>query len=704
MTEYRYRAFISYAHADKRWGDWLHRKLETWRSPKKLVGRETAAGPAPARLTPIFRDREELSAAHSLSDEIEAALSDSRYLIVLCSPKAARSKWVNQEILRFKQLHGEGRVLAAIIAGEPGDAETECFPPALQFRIGDDGVLTEERAEPIAADFRKGKDGRRAGLQKLIAGLLGVRLDEIVEREAQRRAARMRVAVGALSALVLAFAGIALEAMRQRDAARVAEARAVTARAAAEEQIEFMLTDLRTDLEAVGRLDILDSVGERALAYYAARDLRSASPDELGRRARAQLLIGEMDNRRGDLDAALEAYEAAATTTGEQLARDPDNPDRIFDHSQSLFWVGYIAWQRGDSAEAKEQFTEYYELAQRLVAIDPENDDWRLELNYAYSNLGTLALEQGSAEEAEQWFRKSLEIALDLVAKEPDAIDRVLTAGQAFAWLGESLTQQIRNHEARALRQQEIVLYEKALEGNPSHAGILEKKLIAHRAAGVSALSINNLGQALADVQTASEIAERLLATDRSNVQWLEFSALAEVQRGEILFHVGELEGAERALLSAIDTGERLLASNPDVQIWTVNFSVRPKWLAARLYRSNNDTERSIRYASGAYSAAQALIQPSSTEVWTVWGYCSSLSLGLELGLHAEKDWTHIVDLLAPLESKLPAPSAIILARSYTALGQDELARPIVSRLYSAGYRHPDFLSLLDAHPGLRPT
>ena len=58
----KYRAFISYSHVDRRWGEWLHRKLEGYRVPQKIVGRVTDYGPIPRRLTPIFRDRNELAA------------------------------------------------------------------------------------------------------------------------------------------------------------------------------------------------------------------------------------------------------------------------------------------------------------------------------------------------------------------------------------------------------------------------------------------------------------------------------------------------------------------------------------------------------------------------------------------------------------------------------------------------------------------
>ncbi|MEO6969144.1 MAG: hypothetical protein ABI132_11930, partial [Rhodanobacteraceae bacterium] len=58
VSAFAYRAFISYSHADRAWCDWLHKVLETYRVPSRLVGRETASGTIPRRLTPIFRDRD----------------------------------------------------------------------------------------------------------------------------------------------------------------------------------------------------------------------------------------------------------------------------------------------------------------------------------------------------------------------------------------------------------------------------------------------------------------------------------------------------------------------------------------------------------------------------------------------------------------------------------------------------------------------
>jgi hypothetical protein len=61
MAALRFRAFLSYSHADKAWAKWLHRALEAYRIDKDLVGRETTVGPVPKSLRPRAVQRSVLS-------------------------------------------------------------------------------------------------------------------------------------------------------------------------------------------------------------------------------------------------------------------------------------------------------------------------------------------------------------------------------------------------------------------------------------------------------------------------------------------------------------------------------------------------------------------------------------------------------------------------------------------------------------------
>jgi hypothetical protein len=186
--QFNYWAFISYSHADTRYGVWLHKKLESYRVPRSLVGKASRDGTVPRRLFPIFRDREELPVSADLGANLKNSLERSRYLVVICSPSSAHSHWVNEEVRHYKSRYGEDRLLCLIVSGEPNSGtDAECFPPAVRYHVLPDGELTDERIEPIAADMRSQGDGIRRARIKLLAGLLGVNFDELWHRERRRR-------------------------------------------------------------------------------------------------------------------------------------------------------------------------------------------------------------------------------------------------------------------------------------------------------------------------------------------------------------------------------------------------------------------------------------------------------------------------------------------------------------------------------------
>ena len=239
--EYRYWAFVSYSHQNKKWGEWLIKTIETFSVPDDLVGRDGDFGEIPKKLFPLFRDQDELAVAADLGEKIEEALTQSRFLIVICSPDSARSQWVNREISTFKAWGRSQRVLSVIVDGEPGasndseQANEECFPSALRYEVDANGELTEEPAEPLAADVRGGRSARRdAGLQ-IIAGMLGVSFDALKRRDDARRIRRQRIAIASLTVLAAIVSGLAFYANDRRivanDQTVIAQARQIASKA-----------------------------------------------------------------------------------------------------------------------------------------------------------------------------------------------------------------------------------------------------------------------------------------------------------------------------------------------------------------------------------------------------------------------------------------------------------------------------------------
>ncbi len=264
-TEFKYWAFISYSHRDNRkdgnlWGDWLHDAVENFKVPAELVGKPGRYGePIPARLYPAFQDEKELPTNADLGIAIKEALEQSRYLVVICSPCSAKSIYVNQEVLEFKQLGRANRILAIIIDGEPNASEPgkgfdpalECFPEALRHPLGADGKLDlTQHAEPIAADVR-GNDGKEASLKdkahqqvfereklRVMAGLMGVGFDDLVQRDKERQLLEERARARRLKKLVAGFAALATVAIVAGVFALVQKQKADQQRQEAEKQRE----------------------------------------------------------------------------------------------------------------------------------------------------------------------------------------------------------------------------------------------------------------------------------------------------------------------------------------------------------------------------------------------------------------------------------------------------------------------------------
>ena len=192
LAPFKYRAFLSYSHRDKAWGEWLHRALETYRIGKDLVGRATPAGPVPSTLRPIFRDREDFSAGHSLAAATIAALEASQFLIVVCSPNAAKSEYVNEEVRRFKEFGRSQFIIPVIVGGNPGERRRSMLSAGAAIQGRCRRRADAEREEPIAADARDSGDGKALAAGKVVAGLLGVGLDEIIRRAERERRRRTR--------------------------------------------------------------------------------------------------------------------------------------------------------------------------------------------------------------------------------------------------------------------------------------------------------------------------------------------------------------------------------------------------------------------------------------------------------------------------------------------------------------------------------
>jgi tetratricopeptide (TPR) repeat protein len=403
----KYWAFISYSHRDTKWAAWLHRSLESYHPPRQLVGTSTAAGAVPKRLSPVFRDREELASATDLGASINEALNGSACQIVICSPSAARSRWVNEEILAFKRLGREHRIFCLIVDGEPHasdkpeQADQECFPPALRYRLGSDGQLSSTPSEPIAADARPGKDGKGHAKLKLIAGVLGVGFDTLRRREQQRRNRRLFVLSCAATFGMVVTSSLATYALIQR---RTAEQQRV--RAEAEAETARQTTNFLVDLfrisdpseargNAVTAREMLDKGAARIDRELARQPkIRATLMDTVGT---VYMGLGLYSKARPMLDGAIASRRSSGSEDPLALA-------------VSLQHMGDLLTLQAQYQPAQQAYRDAMALQAKL----PEDAHTQAERAKTLHGLGTLLEQTGRYAEADQALRQALKLQQSL--------------------------------------------------------------------------------------------------------------------------------------------------------------------------------------------------------------------------------------------------------------------------------------------------
>jgi hypothetical protein len=366
----KYAVFISYRHADnqepgRHWATWLHHSLETYEVPADLIGKPNVHGEiVPASLYPVFRDEEELPADADLSSNIRRALANSSLLVVLCSPRAASSRFVADEIRCFKELGRGDRILALILDGEPNASDDaakqaagispgqECFPQPLRFgATKPDGTVDwTERTEAIAADVRpegRPEQGYTSGIafrEALVSrnrNSTPIRLNQqTLEYESRLKLAKLKIIAGAL--------GVPLGDLTRRDKAHQLEKARQQAKVLRRWLAALMLLTLTSLVAgALAWTQKREADRERDLAVERATEIENHNlAEKIARRAWYDLLANQPQTALASVQEALQL-----------------NPD--------------LTWARPSLAHAQ-LLLGHYETAKSLYLT---NKDLRFELN-----------------------------------------------------------------------------------------------------------------------------------------------------------------------------------------------------------------------------------------------------------------------------------------------------------------------------------
>jgi tetratricopeptide (TPR) repeat protein len=458
-----------------------------------------------------------------------------------------------------------------------------------------------------------------------------------------------------------------------------------------------MIGDLRKKLQPVGRLDVLDGVGLKALDYYAAQDPGSLDADSLGRRARALHMIGDLAQRRGKLEEAQRDFQQAADTTSELLKRYPENGQRVFDQSQSEFYLGDVQRRRGHLHEAEAAFRRYYELAQRMSRIAPDNLDWRLEAVYAAQDVAIVLIDLGRPEESLAMSEDARTTMTELQRRRPGEADNMVTI---IGWIARAQAAMGHDEQAIAAENEKITLARAAPGADKDkNAGFLIAD--GHLE---SAFGLHNLGHeedALRMLRQGLEELAELRKLDPSNTNWLAEMMWYQLLLGDMLANQGEASGA-RAALSAIEAPlANLMAQPVTARVWRVMLTGRAAILRARLASTPADRATAAR-ALEAYLVDIRQFENGGSEIaaedQTIVGG-SELAYGelLRADGHegeAQTAWrSAAIWLQANATRKNPA-ALTLMGLVDLRLGRAQDARVCADTVRDTTYRHPAYADL----------
>ena len=619
------------------------------------------------------------------------------------------------------EMSDSGSLVGAIIGTpaymSPEQARAEPATPAsdmYSFGLLMQEAMTGRPAYPAGIDFLALLDCARNAKTEPVVGVRGPMASLITRLKSADPAARptaietaarlrwirdtprRRLRHAAIAALIVtAVAGAAkytYDLARERTIAVAARDEANRRRGQAEDLIGFMLGDLRKNLEQVGRLDVLDGVGAKAMAYFAAVPPASLSDEELLRRSAALYQIGEVRIAQGNLEGATAPLEESLTLAQTLVSRQPNDGERVFGLAQSLYWAGYVHFQRRNLDPAERHFKGYLDAAQRLLTIDPARADWQRETVYANSNLASVLQARGDLDGALGRFRAGLALEQSLLARAPDDRELARSIASSHNSIGLVLRAQGQLTAARTEFEAQRTMQERLLVAAPNDATDLRLLGHSHAFLGDLAAALGDEAGARTHFTRALAIAEALAARDPANRLWQMNLARYQARLG---LATSSPSGRRRQLLDrSVRTMRALSAGDPTNAEWTRN-------LAESLHDHGTvlaDAGDLAAAASDADAAAQTLdgirgAAASDRHVARIRSLAHSLQGRVWNARHdaarARVAWMQALTAIEPVARNTADYQFLDpLAQALLALGRTDDATPILRKLDAMGYRN----------------
>lgn len=652
-----------------------------------------------------------------------------RRLVVLAGddalPVGRRVAWqelAEPQLRQLAQAFVERRLfVAARVADVPGIAAAHeslfrNWPRARDWIVENKRLLLA-RARLGAACRRWQEEGRRrdfllpAGSQlddacQLLADVQAP-LDETTRQfvgdsmRRWRRQRRRRAFATGLVLLLAVVAGVAsVLALHARDEAE-------QRRAQAEGLVGYMLGDLAERLRALGKLDVLDSVGNEALRYLVALPQDSGSALTQLLRIRASRQIGEIRFARGE-SAAIDAFAHALDLAERLVQRVPDNADAWLELGNAAFWRGQSAYRDGDLAAAAMHWQRYDAAARRLLALRPADAKAQLELSYALSNLATLDFQALRLEPARAQFAESTALKREVLRARPDDEGVIADLADSLTWQGQVDEADARLAAAESRQREALQVIQRLRATSPDDQRWIHREALARHHLARTLLARGDAASSSLLLLAARDALHGLVVADASNREWARDVALASLHAGIAL---GDAQPAQArdCLLAARAQLRALVALGEGGDVPALELLARLRLLylsppepaaaateldaiAAALRDNATAGSFTAKVLAEVVLARAALPRTSAVSIPSVTAASTASAATPDYLDEARR-------LLDAPPLRGDADSMALRLRAATLRGDAAAALALRDRLADTGFRHPDYRRFLHDHP-----
>jgi serine/threonine-protein kinase len=482
---------------------------------------------------------------------------------------------------------------------------------------------------------------------------------------------------------------------RERAIAVTERAEAQKRRAELENMLEFMLGDLRKKLEPVGRLDILDAVGERALHYVDSLRPEVMSADDLVRNAKAISQLGEVRVLQGKLSESLTVFGSSLRLAELAVQRDPASAPAQLALATAHFWMGDVYRRQGKAPDALRHYTNYMTLAEQLAKRNPTNDDYQLERAYGHSSVASIYEVQGDFPRALEHLRVTRQIKAQRLAATPADAARQGDLARTLNRIGLVLERSGDLAGAREHYDSEFATYSTLVAKDPRNSQWQDRLVVSHNYLARILEMTGDLDRALELRRGELKLVTQLVARDPANTVWQRNLAMTQMKYGDVLRLRGEPGPALAAMKDADETMQRLLARAETVGSWRRDLG-NIRTARSRGYLASGNAAEAARQARSAvellqpFAGTEALMPRYIADAWLALGDARAASGD---SVQAREAWTTAVQVLGPLAAESRSPEVLdIMARTLLRLGRRDEAAPLIGRLQRSGYRAPDFV------------